>query len=87
VTDTPPDLTAELLTLVAEDISLTGEPITSDTELLLSGMVDSLGVVRVVHWIEERCGISVDPADVTLEHFETVGAIVAYVCRRQHAAT
>jgi len=86
VTDLAADLTTELLNLVVEDISLTGEPVTPDTELLLSGMVDSLGVVRVVHWIEERCGFAVDPADVTLEHFETVGAIVAYVRRRQGAA-
>ncbi|MCC6436794.1 MAG: acyl carrier protein, partial [Acidimicrobiales bacterium] len=48
--------------------------------------VDSLGVVRIVHWLEERCGFMVDPADVTLENFQTVAAIVAYAGRRQGAA-
>lgn len=80
------NLTDELLTLVAEEISATGEPVEPDTDLLLSGMVDSLGVVRIVHWLEERCGFAVDPADVTLEHFQTVAAIVAYAQRRQGAA-
>ncbi|MGD9751432.1 MAG: acyl carrier protein [Acidimicrobiia bacterium] len=80
------DLTNDLLTLVAEEISATGEPVEPDTDLLLSGMVDSLGVVRIVHWLEERCGFTVDPADVTLEHFQTVAAIVGYAQRRQGAA-
>lgn len=80
------DLDQELRTLIAEEVSTTGEAVEADTDLLLSGTVDSLGVVRIVHWLEERCGFMVDPADVTLENFQTVAAIVAYVGRRQGAA-
>ena len=80
------DLAPQLITLIAEEVSTTGQPIEADTDLLISGTVDSLGVVRIVHWLEERCGLAVDPADVTLENFQTVAAIVRYVERRQDAA-
>lgn len=80
------DLEQELRTLIAEEVSATEEPVEPDTDLLLSGMVDSLGVVRIVHWLEDRCGFVVDPADVTLDNFQTVSAITAYAARRQGAA-
>lgn len=80
------ELVEELLTLIAQDVGPAEEPLTPDTDLLLSGRVDSLGVVRIVHWLEERFDFSIDPADVTLEHFQTVDAIAAYVAHRPGAA-
>ncbi|MFN0025709.1 MAG: acyl carrier protein [Acidimicrobiales bacterium] len=77
------NLAEDLLTLIAQDVGHGDEPVAAATDLLLSGRVDSLGVVRIVHWLEERFQFSVDPADVTLEHFQTVNAIVAYVVQRQ----
>ena len=75
-------LSAELVTFVDDEVSSGLEPVESDTDLLLSGLVDSLGVVRVVGWLEERLGIRVDPADVVLEHFSSIDAIVAYLRNR-----
>ena len=49
-----------------------------DTDLLLSGAVDSLGVIRVTQWVEDFTGTTVHPGDVTLENFQTVAAIVSY---------
>ncbi|MEM8964699.1 MAG: acyl carrier protein [Acidobacteriota bacterium] len=50
-----------------------------DDDLLSSGLVDSLGVMRLIRFLEERHGVTVPPADVTLENFMTVGAITVYV--------
>lgn len=52
-----------------------------DTDLLLTGAVDSLGVIRITHWMEEQTGAVVDPGDVTLENFQTVDRMVAYLER------
>ena len=52
-----------------------------DTDLLLTGAVDSLGVIRITHWMEEKTGAVVDPGDVTLENFQTVDRMVAYLER------
>ena len=54
---------------------------TSD-QLLLDDIVDSLGVMRLVHYIEERGGESVPAEDVTIDNFATIETIVAYLGRR-----
>ena len=51
----------------------------ADTELLMSGIVDSLGVINLVTWIEDQAGVDIDPGDVVIENFETPNAIMAFV--------
>lgn len=60
--------------IIVDDIALEAE-----TDLLLTGAVDSLGVIRITHWMEETTGIVVDPSDVTLENFQTVAKMAAYL--------
>ncbi len=60
--------------IVLDDIAVDG-----DTDLLLTGAVDSLGVIRITHWMEETAGVTVDPGDVTLENFQTVTKMSAYL--------
>ena len=75
--------TAErLLRFVTTEVSVTGEPVDVDTDLLLTGAVDSLGVIRITQWMEDELGVVVDPVDVTLENFQTVGCMVAYLAQR-----
>ena len=56
-----------------------------DDDLLLSGLVDSLGVVRLIAYIEEELRVPVPPGDVTIENFGTVGAIADYLATQQAA--
>jgi acyl carrier protein len=71
-----------LTDLIVDEIAIADEPIHGDTDLLLSGLVDSLGVVIVADWIQQELGIVIDPVDVVLENFQTVDAMVAYVQSR-----
>ena len=76
----------DLLAFVNDEISLDpGHVAEASTDLLLTGLVDSLGVVQIVGWIEDEVGISIDPADVVLHNFQTVDQMIAYVQRRQVA--
>lgn len=61
---------------ILNDASLTLEP---DQDLLLSEALDSLGVMRLVTYLESEFGIDVPPEDVTLEHFSTLRLISTYV--------
>lgn len=54
-----------------------------DDDLLLSGLVDSLGVVRLVTFIETEFNTVVPPEDVVLENFQTLNAMAEYLHRRQ----
>lgn len=52
-----------------------------DEDLLLSGLIDSLGVVRLIAFIEAEMGIRVPPEDVTIENFLTLQAMSDYLER------
>ena len=61
---------------------LAGRDIGSHEDLLISGLVDSLGVMRLVTYIEDQFATPVPPEDVTIENFATIDTIGAYVERR-----
>lgn len=74
---------ADLRTYIASDVAQ-GDPseletLDEATDLLLSGLVDSLGVVLIVEWIEQRLGTEIDPGDVVIEHFQTINDMVAFL--------
>ena len=69
----------QLIEFLQTEVVLDDTPIERETDLLLSGAVDSLGVIRVTQWVEDFTGQPVDPGDVTLDNFQSVAAIVAYV--------
>ncbi len=76
------DLDNELISLINDDISLDPSvEVQGSTDLLLTGLVDSLGVVQIVEWLEERVGVEIDPGDVILENFQTVDLMVAFMNR------
>ena len=83
MTARPTGFDTDLVEMITREVSL--DPsivIEPDTDLLLTGLVDSLGVVEIVGWIEDRLGLTVDPADVVLEHFQTVRLMLDYLDRR-----
>lgn len=72
----------ELLKLINSEITLDpSTPVQGETDLLLTGLVDSMGVVEIVGWMEERLGVEIDPVDVVLENFQTVDLMVAFIGR------
>ncbi len=53
--------------------------------LVQEGVVDSLGIFRLVGFIESTFGISVVPEDVIVENFATVEAITSFITGRLSA--
>ncbi len=51
----------------------------AETLLFSSGMLDSVAMMGIIGFIEEQSRFDVRPGDVTLENFDTVARIVAYV--------
>lgn len=54
-----------------------------DDNLLGGGLVDSVGMMSLVLFLEETFDVSVPPEDVTIENFLSVNTIGAYVQRRK----
>jgi len=70
-------LTAYILSDVLLDSSQT--KLAADDDLLEDGLVDSLGVMRLIAFIESEFGFAVPPEDVTVDSFMSVSAIVTYL--------
>lgn len=62
---------------LVQDTSLL--PLRNETPLLETGVLDSISLLRLVVFIQERFGILVDDADLVLENFNTVDTICAYL--------
>lgn len=57
--------------------------ISEDDDLIGSGLLDSLGIMQVVWYLEERLEVSIPPEDVTIENFQSIGKIHSYLERKR----
>lgn len=53
----------------------------ADLDLLDSGVIDSLGLLKVIAWLEDRFGIAADDLELAPENFRSVTAIDDFVAR------
>lgn len=58
-------------------------PLGNATSLLETGVLDSLSLLRLVVFVQQRFGIAVDDVDLVPEHFDSVDAISAYLRSRE----
>lgn len=54
-------------------------PLSDDTSLLDSGILDSLSLLQLVVFLEERFGITVGDTDLLPQNFASVQTICAYL--------
>lgn len=50
--------------------------------LLKQGVVDSMGVVELIEFLQDEFGITVDDSETTEENFDSLAAIGKYVARK-----
>jgi acyl carrier protein len=65
--------------LLADD----GRALTAESRLVSDHIVDSMGLVLLAAFVEERFGVRVDDADLRSGELETVADILALVDRRR----
>ena len=53
-----------------------------DTPLRTSGILDSVGTLRMVSFIEERFGIEVEAHEAGVENFDRIEDIAAFIQRK-----
>lgn len=58
------------------------ESIEDDGQLLETGIVDSMGILQLVTFLESQFGIGVDDAEIVPKNFESTTAIAAFVARK-----
>lgn len=53
-----------------------------DDSLLARGIIDSLGVMELVGFVESRWDLTVEAEDITAANFGTIGSLARYVAAR-----
>lgn len=69
---------------IAQNIlfSNNGYPYADDTSFLDEGIIDSMNVLELVAFVEEKFGITVQDQDIVPDNFDSVSKLAAYVRRR-----
>ena len=63
-------------------IGLNLEEVTGDFDFLLSGLIDSYGIVEMISAIEKHFEIQVDLAALDAEHVSVLGPLARYIAER-----
>jgi acyl carrier protein len=53
-----------------------------DTSLITTGYVDSTGMLELIAYLEESCGIVIEDTEMTPANLETIGRIARFVARK-----
>jgi acyl carrier protein len=61
-----------------------GFPYDDNVSFLDEGIVDSVGVMELVSFVEEGFRVHVEDLDITPENFDSVSKIAAYVRRKNN---
>ncbi|MFO7700841.1 MAG: acyl carrier protein [Acidimicrobiia bacterium] len=62
-----------------------GTSVAADDEIVLDGTIDSLGVTRLIDFLEKDFAITIPAEDVTIDNFRSISAMVDYVLSRRSA--
>lgn len=77
----------KLAEFISKELLRWDELIDGDENLLADGMVDSLGMLRLVGYIEQVSGIKVPPQDFIIDNFRTLDVLCAYLERKSAERT
>ena len=69
----------KLLEFIQNDLLGGAVEVLSETDLLKTGLIDSLGIMRLVAFLEKEYKTTIPAQDLTLENFSSVSAVMAYL--------
>lgn len=58
------------------------EPVSRETDLIDTGVIDSLSLIQLVTHLEKQAHIDIPDEDVTPENFQKIDSILNYLKRR-----
>lgn len=59
-------------------------PVDDASSFLAAGIVDSMGVMELINYVEKEHGIKVVPEEITPENFDSVNALAQYILNKSN---
>lgn len=76
------DIQETLKQYISETLLNGQAQIEADDDLLGEEIIDSMGIMQLIAFIEETFNCSVDQAEITIFNFRTIEAIEAYLLQK-----
>ena len=73
----------EIFGFICEDAGLDRAEINADTPLFSDGYIDSFTMTSLIAFLEEETGIEIEQSAVTMDNFDSVARIMAYLKAKQ----
>ena len=58
------------------------DALSADENLLENGLIDSLGIMKLVAFLEDEFDVSIPPEDMVIENFMTINHMSAYLSKK-----
>lgn len=71
-----------LLSELAVDIDPNIKTLGPDEDLISTGMIDSLGIMKLVAFMEKTFGIKINNDEIVPENFQTLSALTEFVNKK-----
>jgi len=80
---------AQIKHFIAQNLLYSADGFTypDDASFLQEGIIDSLGVMQLVEFVEKDFRVSVNRLEVTPDNFDSVGKLAGFVRRKLQALT
>lgn len=69
-------MSEDIITYISTELDV---DINESDELLSSGLIDSISIMKLVSFLEESYEVKIPPQDMIIENFNTVESIAQYV--------
>ncbi len=82
------DIQNSIKQFIVEEIMFGGRDaqLDPDQPLIASGILDSLGLLRLIAFIEENLGIAINDGEVAPDNFQTLNTMSAFLTKKKEAA-
>jgi len=78
----PSEVEGRILAFLRDEVLGPEATVGRDDELLETGLLDSMGALRLATFVEEEFRFKMQPSDFVVENFQTVAALAALVRER-----
>lgn len=76
------DVTNDVRNFILESVFTDKEKVKNDTLIFKDGFFDSMGMVTLITFLEEKFGVQTSDEDLIEENFESINAISNFVIRK-----
>jgi acyl carrier protein len=73
----------EFREFLVDELGISGQDLDLDTPLFSGGLIDSFSLVVLMTFIEGNSGVAIQQSDATLDNFDSIGRMIAFIERRR----